>query len=75
MPYGNGFLAELKRAYGGHEMKTVKVEFEVHIPDDMDIDDAEEWIGFEVGANRQMTPVHPQMEKDLEPIHGSFSVR
>ena len=56
-------------------MKTVKVQFEVNIPDDMGMDDAEEWIGFEIGASRQMTPVHPQMEKDLEPIHGSFSVR
>lgn len=56
-------------------MKTVKVQFKVNIPDDMGMDDAEEWIGFEVGANRQMTPVHPQMEKDLEPIPGSFSVR
>jgi len=62
-------------AVGGHKMKTVKVQFEVNIPDDMNIDDAEEWIGFEVGAARQMTPVHPQMEKDLEPIPGSFSVR
>ena len=58
-----------------NEMKTVKVQFEVNIPDDMGMDDAEEWIGFEIGAYRQMTPVHPQMQKDLEPIHGSFSVR
>jgi len=56
-------------------MKTVKVQFEVNIPLDMDIDDAEEWIAFAVGANCQMTPVHPQMEKDLEPIPGSFSVQ
>jgi hypothetical protein len=58
-----------------NEMKTVIVQFEVNIPDDMDMDDAQEWIGFEVGASRQMTCVHPQMEKDLEPIPGSFSVR
>jgi len=56
-------------------MKTVSVQFDVEVPDDMPQDDAVEWIAFEVGANRSMEVRHPQMKCDLEPVRGSFRVR
>ena len=56
-------------------MKRIEVRFDVDVPDDMPWQQAEEWIAFEVGARGEMRVVHPQMEKDLEIVPGSFKAR
>jgi muconolactone delta-isomerase len=52
--------------------KRIEVRFEVEVPADMPLDAAEEWIAFECHARAEMEVRHPQMERDIEPVPGTF---
>lgn len=64
-----------RRIEGEQPSMRLQIKFEVEVPDDMPFDAAREWIAFEVNARSDMTPRHPQMNHDVEPVDGTFFVR
>jgi hypothetical protein len=50
------------------------VRFQVDVPDDMPLDLARKWIGFEIGAYADLRIEHPQMECDLDALRESLDV-
>ena len=44
----------------------LKVEFEVTVPDGVAIEQAEEWLEFELGARGDMQLDNPMIDTDLE---------
>ncbi len=52
----------------------LQIRFELEVPDDMPLDAAKEWVAFEVGERNDMTPRHPQMDRELDPVPGTFNV-
>lgn len=47
-------------------MRTVKVEFEVKIPDSASDQEAEAWLRFELGATGELSGDNPMIDCDLE---------
>ena len=45
---------------------TFKVQFEVNLPTETTLANAEEWVRFQLGANGDMKLSNPLSERDLE---------
>ena len=45
---------------------TFKVQFEVSLPADTSLENAEEWVRFQLGANGCMKLSNPLSDRDLE---------
>ncbi len=45
---------------------TFKVQFEVNLPADTSLENAEEWVRFQLGANGCMKLSNPLSDRDLE---------
>lgn len=55
--------------------KTVRVEFEIDVPDAATDKEIEDWVGFYVGATGQLAGDNPMSDTDLNAKCGSVSVR
>jgi hypothetical protein len=47
-------------------MKKFKVEFEISVPDEVTVEQAEEWLLFQIGARGGMSADNPLADTDLE---------
>lgn len=55
-------------------MKTVKVEFEVKVPNDMTEEQVFEWVSFNIGTNGGCSLQNPLADTDLEAEFGSVYI-
>jgi hypothetical protein len=56
-------------------MRTVRVEFDVKVPEHATDNDVIEWVSFEVGASGMLLNSNPMSDRDLEADYGSVRVR
>lgn len=56
-------------------MKTVKVEFEVDVPETATDKEIKDWVSFEIGAVGSLANDNPMADTDLEANYGTVLVR
>jgi hypothetical protein len=65
----------IQHCEGDSEVRTVKVEFEMEVPDLVADWEIEDFVSFHVGATSELKHSNPMAHQDLEAKRGTVSVR